>query len=102
MPLSVVIHLSTQLAVPPRILTRHVVHGVGGARLYAPLLPLLDRRHEPVALLRIGGREEQRLAAGGGERIAQRGEDHDEEDEDEGEERGGDKVQEPPLTWVTL
>lgn len=93
MPLSVVIHLSTELAVEPRILARHVVGGVSGARLDHPALPHLDRRHKALALLRIGGRQQQRLAPRGGEGIAERREDQQEEEEHEAEEGRRDEVQ---------
>ena len=96
-PLTVVIHLPTQLAVQLRILTRHVVGGVGGAGVDHARLPGLDGRRLAEALMRIGGGEDERLAAGGGERVPHGREDEDEEEEDEAEERRRDDVQHAPL-----
>lgn len=93
MPLSVVIHVSTELAIQPWILTRHVVDGVGGACFDHSILPRLDRHHEALALPRIGARLKQRLAPRGGEGITERREDKDEKEEHEAEKRRGDKVQ---------
>lgn len=100
MPLPVKIHLPTQLTVPPRILARHVVDGVGGAGLDGLLVPRLHQRHEAAALPRIGGRAEQRLPPRRREGVAERGEDQEEEQEDGGEEGGGDKVEEAPLAGI--
>ena len=96
MPLPVVVHLPAQLAVQPRILARHVVRVRGGTRLQAAS-PSLDRGHEAVVLPRVGAGAEQRLAAGGGERVTERGKDHGEEEQHQEEEHAGDQVQEPPL-----
>lgn len=71
MPLSVEIHFPAQLTVPPRILARHVIHRIGSASLDGGRLgPALHQRHEALVLARISGGEEERLATGGGERVA--------------------------------
>lgn len=53
-----------------------------------------------MAVTGVSTGEEQRLAARGGERIAQRGKDHDEEEHYKEEEHADDEVQEPPLPRV--
>lgn len=83
MPLPVVIHLPTQLTIPPRILTRHVIRGIRGARLYST--PRLDRLDEAVALPRVGAGAEKRLAPRCRQRVAERREDHREEEHHEEE-----------------
>lgn len=99
MPLPVVVHLPAQLAVQPRILARHVVSHIGGARLHAAP-SCLDRLHYLAAMPGVGAGEEQRLAPGGGERVTERGEDHYEEEQNKEEKHAGDEVQEPPLPRV--
>lgn len=99
MPFSIKVHLPAELAVPPGVLTRHVVDGVGGAGLDGLLvLALLDQGHQTVSLLGIGvGGEEQGLASRGGHGVAQGGEDEEEEEDDYAEEGRRDQIQEAPL-----
>lgn len=92
MPLSVEIHLSAELAVHARILARHVVHVIGGARFDAVRLPALDNCRQALPLTWIRRGSEQRLAARGGQGVAERGEGGEEEEEDEEEEEEGDDV----------
>lgn len=103
MPLSVEVHFPAQLAVPPGVLAGHVVHGLGGASIHGGRLgPEFQKRHEALPLARIGGGDEERLAARGGERVAEGRENEQEEEEDQAEERRGDEVQEPPLPRASL
>lgn len=106
MPLPVEIHLPTQLAVPLRILARHLVDLVGGARLdlHAAAVPCggVEGEDDAVALEGEGSGaavEGEGAAAGGGEGVAEGGEDEEEEEEEEEAEEGGDDVEEgpPPL-----
>lgn len=91
MPLPIKIHLPAQLAVPPGILTRHVIGGVGGAEIDGGVAPGgLDEGDEAGAVAGVGGGAEEGLAAGGGEGVAEWGEDQEEEEEDGGEDEGGD------------
>lgn len=74
MPLPVEIHIPAELAVNPGILTRHVIHHIGGAGVDRHLLPaVLHQRHHPPAVARI--RPQQRLAPRGRQGVAERSED---------------------------
>lgn len=92
MPLAVVVHLPAELAAPPRVLARHVVHVAGGARLDAARAGLHRGGEAGVVPGGGGGGGEGRGAAGeeGGE--AARGEEEEEEEEEEG---GEQEVPEP-------
>lgn len=103
MALSVEVHFPAKLAVPPGVLAGHVVHGLRRAGIHGGGLgPELQHRHEALALARIGGGDEERLAARGSERVAEGRENEQEEEEDQAEERRGDEVQEAPLPRASL
>lgn len=112
-PLPVEVHLAAELAVPPRVLARHVVGVAVGTRLdllllletpfaaaEALVLLLLHRRHQALALHRIG--LEQRLAPRRRQRVAERREDREEEEDHQREQRRRDHVQQPPLPRAPL
>lgn len=101
MPFAIKIHFSTQLTVPSRILTRHMIHRLRRTILHR-VFTGFHQRTQSVALLGIGGRAEKRFTAGRGERVAERSEDEEEEENDGGEETGGDEVEETPLASVAL
>lgn len=100
MPLSIKIHVSTELTVQPRILTRHVINSIGRARLDGLLEARLHKLNQAVALPRIRRGAEEGLAARGGEGVAERSENEEEEEEDGSEEGGGDEIEEAPLPGV--
>lgn len=90
MAFSIEIHFSTELTVAPRILTRHVIDGVGRAGLDALLLPGFNEGDEAEALFGIGRRAEKSLSPRGRKGVAEGREDEEEEEEHGGEEGGGD------------
>ena len=105
MPLPVEVHLPAKLAIPPGVLTRHVVDvdAIRRAGLdWLRVLPKLNRTHKAVALLRIGAGKKKGLAPWGSKRVAERSEHQEEEENHYPEERSRDEVQEPPLPQAPL
>lgn len=95
MPLSIKIHLPTQLTISLGIFTRHVINVLSRAGIdhLGAARGLLQGDNELLPLAGIGsGSSEQGLATGRGEGIAERGEDEEEEEDYDGEEEGGDYV----------
>lgn len=101
MPLPVVIHLSTKLAVNSGVLTGHMVHIISRTELDRSDLPArLHYRDEAAALLRIPG--EQRLPAGSRQRVTQRREDKEEKNEHRHKEGSKHQIKQLPLARIPL
>lgn len=91
MSLSIKVHLSAKLFASLRIFTRHVIHIlrrtlIDDRRILAGG-EIFDGGDELEALLRVGGgSSEERLPAGGGERVAEVRENEEEKEDDRAEE----------------
>lgn len=101
-PLPVEVHLPAKLAAPAGILARHVVDGLSRAQIQRRhRLAAVRHRDDPEPVPGVcaatSSSKGEVSAAGGGEGVAERGEDEGEEHEDGEEEGGGDQIQEPPL-----
>lgn len=106
--LAVEVHLPTQLAVQTRVLAGHVVHLIrqagfddddstasGGRRGRRRV----EDGKDALALAGIGvGGPCEGAASGGGERVAEGGEQEEEKDKDSGKEGSGSEVEKRPLT----
>lgn len=101
MPLPVVIHLSTKLAVNSGVLTGHVVHIISRTELDRGDLPArLHDRDEEASLLRIPGK--QRLPAGCRQRVTQRREDEEEKNEHRRKEGRKHQIKQLPLARIPV